>query len=1211
MTIYSRGYYVAPVHQEEMTADPARVRRAVWEGTTGPVRWLRDIVELDTAKRYDEAYRLYNAEGAREWAKQRGLEGELQFEDGRNWNELELGILARRKKAELRRASVISRAQGQTMETLGISLAASFMDPLNVAAGFVPVVGQARYAQMLARAGGPLGRGAVRAGVGAVEGTVGMAAIEPLNYAARYQEQADYTAANALYNVGFGALFGLTLHAGGGAIADTFARRAGRDLYLPEVTDDGVRIRSAPSVDQPLPAPGAVGMANQVRVGERYVPVRWAVMDAEKIAPTIDKAENQYRDRNREAAQAQVRAIAANLDFQQLGHSPLMDYGAPTLAPDGRVIGGNGRLAAIRLAYNTGRGDAYRMPLLDQARQFGISPEEIKAMARPVLVRILNEEVDVAKAAILSNEGGGLRMSALEQAKVDSERLGDMRAFEIAEDGSLAVGKSHNAIRRWINEHPATSRGALLNADGQMSAEGVQRLRNALLFRAYGDSPTLSRLIEAVDPGSRNIAAALMRVAARIGELRDGIKAGERHNLDLSDDLQAAVEKIGQIRESGQSVDEALRQGGLFGADLTPEAAAIVRFMGANIRSSRALAEFLNRYLDGVERAGNPKQADMLGATVPTKLELLERAATDYVPTAQEQLELVPTEVRIAAGKAAIAQGFQGQAINVEPIVQQDLAGIVAAAKAADDPDTKPLNDPSAARAADEELADMPDGDQAELAAAEKDMAEAELARADAIEELTDAGVILPPDGEMVISKGRKAGDGIGYTVLHEGEDVGRISGFDETGVGKGFHIFKTGIRDEAAHLRGTGLYQRAVQQVADQYENGAYVNEWEASPALRKALAKMPTYEKVGDRLRIRPTSEMNKPAFDYTPNERLAPDDVAIEKRFADWIAADPERAIAEYGKLKDAMGGKFLSADVARELSPDYIANRSKSLAVHEPASALVKIMYARRLAEKPGKGEQPVVLFSAGGTGAGKTSGFMLMPDKLEAAHIVYDTNMDGVSSAARKFEQAIKAGHKVQVLFTYNDPMTALRAALGRSMAQFKRFGTGRTVPIDVHLSTHIGSNQAVRDLSARYGESDQVSFFFTNNSFGRGEAKRIEGRALPKLTWEAYDDLRGQAVEIVESELAQGRITQEVATGFLDSAPPEPRAGGPGRRNGEAAERSVPEGDDAGSPLSDEQLALLPEDLRAETQAALDFSNDADEVAEIARRAVLCSRRTG
>ena len=42
------------------------------------------------------------------------------------------------------------------------------LDPLNIASAFVPVVGEARYANLLARAASPLGRAGVRAGVGAL-----------------------------------------------------------------------------------------------------------------------------------------------------------------------------------------------------------------------------------------------------------------------------------------------------------------------------------------------------------------------------------------------------------------------------------------------------------------------------------------------------------------------------------------------------------------------------------------------------------------------------------------------------------------------------------------------------------------------------------------------------------------------------------------------------------------------------------------------------------------------------------------------------------------------------------------------------------------------------------------------------------------------------------------------------------------------------------
>ena len=104
------------------------------------------------------------------------------------------------------------------------SLGTSFVDPVNIAASFVPVVGQARFANMVARAG--LLR--ARIGKGAIEGFVGNAAIEPLVYGVAKSEQADYGAYDAFINLTAGTLIGSTFHVGFGKLGDFLAKKRGK-----------------------------------------------------------------------------------------------------------------------------------------------------------------------------------------------------------------------------------------------------------------------------------------------------------------------------------------------------------------------------------------------------------------------------------------------------------------------------------------------------------------------------------------------------------------------------------------------------------------------------------------------------------------------------------------------------------------------------------------------------------------------------------------------------------------------------------------------------------------------------------------------------------------------------------------------------------------------------------------------------------------------
>jgi hypothetical protein len=137
-----------------------------------------------------------------------------------------LDILIDRHREQAARQQVMTRANGGSFGTqLGASVAASLLDPLNIASAFVPVVGEARYASMLGRAASPLGRAGVRAGVGGVEGAVGAAIIEPLPLLAAQQDQTEYGLSDSLANIAMGGLLGGGLHTVGGAVSDALRRR--------------------------------------------------------------------------------------------------------------------------------------------------------------------------------------------------------------------------------------------------------------------------------------------------------------------------------------------------------------------------------------------------------------------------------------------------------------------------------------------------------------------------------------------------------------------------------------------------------------------------------------------------------------------------------------------------------------------------------------------------------------------------------------------------------------------------------------------------------------------------------------------------------------------------------------------------------------------------------------------------------------------------
>lgn len=136
-----------------------------------------------------------------------------------------VNYLVNRKQIEQERASVVSRGPQNTYGTFFLaSLATNFADPINIGAAFVPVIGQTRFANMVARSG----KNVARLQRGFVEGFVGNAAVEPIVYGVARSEQSDYDQYDAFFNIAAGGILGSSLHVGFGKIGDVIAERTGK-----------------------------------------------------------------------------------------------------------------------------------------------------------------------------------------------------------------------------------------------------------------------------------------------------------------------------------------------------------------------------------------------------------------------------------------------------------------------------------------------------------------------------------------------------------------------------------------------------------------------------------------------------------------------------------------------------------------------------------------------------------------------------------------------------------------------------------------------------------------------------------------------------------------------------------------------------------------------------------------------------------------------
>jgi hypothetical protein len=341
--------------------------------------------------------------------------------------------------------------------------------------------------------------------------------------------------------------------------------------------------------------------------------------------------ELQPRDRSRAASGDQVDKIAQKLNPALLGESVKAGEGAPIVGKDMAVESGNGRIMALRKAYAEYPKNAenYKAFLKANAEKFGYSADQVDQIKNPVLVRVRTSDTDRVKFAQEANIQGTAAMGPVEQAQVDSKNLsaGIIEKFNPSEDGNILVAGNKDFNRDFLDTIVgSTEKGRYVTAEGDLSQDGISRIKRAIFAKAYGKGDVLERMAESTDDNVRNMSNALLAKAGEIVKLKLGIENGDRFPLDISDDLVAAVNKLSQLRDEGKPVKEYLGQHQLISDGITPFQKRLMDTLDKNKRSAKKIGLIIQSYVDQVHEAGNPNQKKLIEAGKADKQELFARA---------------------------------------------------------------------------------------------------------------------------------------------------------------------------------------------------------------------------------------------------------------------------------------------------------------------------------------------------------------------------------------------------------------------------------------------------------------------------------------------------------------------------------------------------------------------------------------------------------
>jgi hypothetical protein len=281
-------------------------------------------------------------------------------------------------------------------------------------------------------------------------------------------------------------------------------------------------------------------------------------------------------------------------------------------------------------------------------------------------------------------------------------------------------------------------------------------------------------------------------------------------------------------------------------------------------------------------------------------------------------------------------------------------------------------------------------------------------------------------------------------------------------------------------------------------------------------------------------------------------------ISKALLERWAADPDALLAQYAALEDADGGRALDTDLFRELSPEYVANRKLSGAIHAAASQIMRERYAQLLAEPVAEGRTATVLFTAGGGGSGKSTARKKVMGKRND-DITVDGTLSNYDRSHAEIEAALGSGRDVVISFVFRDPVLAWDASLTRGAKP-----NARTVPNWALAEAHAKAPGVIRQLAKDYADDPRVKIVAIDNDGRIDDAHEIAVESVPEVPNEqdlkaAFDRFARQALEtgaigeghyqaLVEAKPSRGAVRPSPEAGPAredrDAITQDPAAGG-------------------------------------------------------------------
>lgn len=253
-----------------------------------------------------------------------------------------------------------------------------------------------------------------------------------------------------------------------------------------------------------------------------------------------------------------------------------------------------------------------------------------------------------------------------------------------------------------------------------------------------------------------------------------------------------------------------------------------------------------------------------------------------------------------------------------------------------------------------------------------------------------------------------------------------------------------------------------------------------------------------------------IDKHGFERSPN--LTPKERRIEGTFYTAIRNNEKALIEQYQKDN----GNVIDPDAVKKLDPRFAKDPTLAAAVHEPSSYLSKVIWKNALEKKAAAGNTSATMFTAGGSGSGKSESGDMAKDLLglEENVLTFDSVLGNFKSSTDKINQALDITKgNVDIVYTNATLDLAVLLNLKRS----------RTVRLDTQLDAHIKASENIKKLADHYKNNKRVKITVVNNNTG-DPPYLTEGNIGQVPDYSNRAAMRERMISFAKKIVAEGRV---------------------------------------------------------------------------------------